>query len=231
MLPVIAITNESTVLTDDEVKAVIPALQHQVSLDFRAYWNIDATLVFLPKGQSLIAGWWQIVVLDDPDMAGALGYHEMSSVGTPLGKIFAKLDKDNGYSWTVTLSHELLEMLGDPDIDTAKQGQDGRFYALEVCDAVEADNLGYEIDGFLVSDFVTPRWFNDYVGDDRYSFRKTVTKPLQLAPGGYISVVNNGNWTQITAQQAPHAMTPTVQPGSRRARRAIPLAERKKSER
>lgn len=231
MLPVIAITNESTVLTDDEVKAVIPALQHQVSLDFRAYWDIDATLVFLPKGQTLIAGWWQIVVLDDPDMAGALGYHEMSSVGTPLGKIFAKLDKDNGYSWTVTLSHELLEMLGDPDIDTAKQGQDGRFYALEVCDAVESDNFGYQIDGFLVSDFVTPRWFNDYVGCDRYSFKKHVSKPLELAPGGYISVVDqSGNWTQITAQKNAETI-PTIHVGSRRARRAMDQTLWKKSAR
>jgi len=230
-LPVVAITNQSTVLTDDEVKGVIPALQRQVSLDFNAYWNIDATLVFLPKDETLIAGWWQIVIVDDPDQAGALGYHEMSAVGTPLGKVFAKLDKDNGYSWTVTLSHELLEMLGDPDIDTAKQGADGRFYALEVCDAVEADALGYKVSGVLVSDFVTPRWFNDYVGDDRYSFCRHVTKSLQLAPGGYISVVDStGNWTQITAE-TPEAKTPAIHFGSRRARRAMAWEMRKKSER
>lgn len=229
-LPVIAITNQSTVLTDDEVKAVLPALQDQVSLDFKAYWDMDATLVFLPKDQTLITGWWQIVILDDPDQAGALGYHEMSAAGTPLGKIFAKLDKDNGYSWTVTLSHELLEMLGDPDIDTAKQGQDGLFYALEVCDAVESDALGYKRRGILLSDFVTPRWFNDYVGVDRYSFCRHVKKPLELAAGGYISVVKDGQWTQITAQ-TPTAQTPAINPGSRRFRRAMAQELWKKSER
>jgi hypothetical protein len=225
-IPVIAITNESTVLTDEQVKAVLPALQKQVTSDFRAYWEIDATLVFWPKGTALVAGWWQIVVLDDPDQADALGYHELSALGMPLGKVFAKLDLEIGSSWTVTLSHELLEMLGDPDIDTAKQGPDGKFYALEVSDAVEADELGYQIDGVLLSDFVTPRWFNDQVGMDRYSFKQRVNKPLELAPGGYISVCDGSGWTQLTAEpllvsgRKLAQAAQTIHRGSRRARRS-----------
>jgi len=39
------------------------------------------------------------------------------------------------------------------------RGTDGKIYALEVCDAVESDKLGYEIDGVMVSDFITPAWF------------------------------------------------------------------------
>jgi hypothetical protein len=232
-LPVIAITNQSTVLTDEQVKAVIPSLQKQVSDDFKGYWNVDCSLSFLPKDQPLTAGWWQIVVLDDPDQAGALGYHELSSVGTPLGKIFAKLDQQVGSAWTVTLSHELLEMLGDPWIDTVKQVEDGRFYALEVSDAVEADNLGYLIDNVLVSDFVTPKWFNDQVECDRYSFKEHVTHPLELATGGYISVFDGKNWGQVSnwsnygvgASGVVAAQTFAAQKinlGSRRDRRTMP---------
>jgi hypothetical protein len=99
---------------------------------------------------------FQIVLTDDPDQAGALGYHEMTRNGTPLGKVFAGLDIRSGSSWTVTLSHELLEMLADPWINWCAEGSDGRIYALEVCDAVESDSLGYEIDGVLVSDFIGP---------------------------------------------------------------------------
>lgn len=239
-IPVIAITNESTVLTDDQVRSVIPALQKQVTNDFRAYWGVDASLVFLPKGEALTAGWWQIVVLDDPDQADALGYHELSSTGSPLGKIFARLDEQAGALWTVTLSHELLEMLGDPDIDTCKQAADGKFYALEVSDAVEADNLGYQIDNVFVSDFVTPRWFNDQVECDRYSFKQRVTKPLELAPGGYISVFANGNWGQLSEQallasgRESAAAAQTINKGSRRARRTSCYVNRdtwRKSER
>ena len=158
-IPVIAVTNASTCLTDTQVEAVLPALQKQVSVDFKAYWDLDCTLTVLTKGQPLTPGWWQIVILDNPDQAGALGYHEMTSQGTPIGKVFAKLDLDNGSSWTTTLSHELLEMLADPWINWCAVGSNDKIYALEVCDAVEADNLGYQIDGVLLSDFVTPSWF------------------------------------------------------------------------
>lgn len=37
--PVIAITNASTCLADTQVGAVLPALQKQVSDDFKAYWE------------------------------------------------------------------------------------------------------------------------------------------------------------------------------------------------
>jgi len=61
------------------------------------------------------------------------------------------------------LSHELLEMLADPWINWCATGNDSKIYALEVCDAVEADDLGYDIDGVRVSDFVTPAWFEPHV--------------------------------------------------------------------
>jgi len=83
----------------------------------------------------------------------------------------------------VTLSHELLEMLADPWINWCAQGSDGRIYALEVCDAVESDSLGYKIDGVLVSDFITPSWFEPTQAD-RIDFKKRVSRPMELAPGG-----------------------------------------------
>jgi len=72
-LPVIAITNASTCLTDAQVEAVLPALQKQASDDFKAYWEQDCTLQFLPKSQPLPSRWWQIVITDNPDQAGPLG--------------------------------------------------------------------------------------------------------------------------------------------------------------
>ena len=80
--------------------------------------------------------------MDDPDQAGALGYHEMSSRGTPLGKVFAGLDMRLGTSWTVTLSHELLEMLADPWINWCAQSREGKIYALEVATRWRRTSLG-----------------------------------------------------------------------------------------
>jgi hypothetical protein len=227
-LPIIAVTNASTCLSDPQVEAVLPSLQRQVRQDFKAYWDLDCGLVFLPKEKTLEAGWWQIVVTDDPDQAGALGYHEMSSQGTPLGKVFAKLDLDSGSSWTVTLSHELLEMLADPWINWCAQSPEGGIYALEVCDAVEADGMGYKIGGVLVSDFVTPGWFEP-TGADRVDFKKHVSQALQLAPGGYISLLDPAKgWTQITGAGTGGPEAPV---GSRRQRRGLGRIEWKKSER
>ena len=99
----IAIENKSSVLTDDEVKGAIPALQHQVSYDFKPYWNEGARLVWVPSGSSPPsgAGAWLLSILDDSDQAGALGYHDITNQGQPLGKVFAGSDTKYGFNWTV----------------------------------------------------------------------------------------------------------------------------------
>jgi hypothetical protein len=78
------------------------------------------------------------------------------------GKVFVGSDIPTGYTWTVTASHELLEMLADPDINLTafveSTASSGVLYAYEVCDACEADEFGYKINGTLVSDFVFPGW-------------------------------------------------------------------------
>jgi hypothetical protein len=169
----------------------------------------------LPQNQPLTKSWWQIAITDNPDQADALGYHEMTSTGTPLGKVFAKLDLDSGSSWTVTLSHEVLEMLADPWINWCAVGGDSKIYALEVCDAVEADNLGYQIDGVLVSDFVTPSWFEPTEGD-RFDFKQHLSKELQLAEGGYTSILDpKKGWTQVNPRGNDGS---PINAGSRRAR-------------
>jgi hypothetical protein len=217
-IPVIAITNASLCVADVQITPVLAALQKQVSNEFRAYWDLDCTLTCLAKDQPLSDGWWQIVITDNPDQAAALGYHEMSSRGTPLGKVFAKLDLANNSSWSVTLSHELLEMLADPWINWCATGVDSRMYALEVCDAVEADSLGYQVDGVLLSDFITPAWFEP-TSADRLDFRQHISRQLEVARGGYISVLDPVHgWTQITAKGEGG---PPVLAGSRRQRRKM----------
>lgn len=114
----------------------------------------------------------------------------------------------------------------DPWINWCAQGSDGKIYALEVCDAVESDRLGYEIDGVLVSDFITPSWFEP-THADRVDFKRRILNPLQLASGGYISVLDaGGGWTQIAAQGEPIAPIPL---GSRRQRRNMGRADWRKS--
>lgn len=224
----IAVINQSTVLTDADVSAAVPALQAQIHRDFAPAWGIDADLTFVGGGAQPAAGQWWAVVLDNSDQAGALGYHDLTSEGLPVGKIFAGTDAQYGSKWTVTASHEILEMLGDPDINQTVFAQSsdtaGILYAYENCDACESDPYGYDIDGVTVSDFVYPAWFETFrqPNSTQFDYQKQITAPFQLLPGGYIgtyNVTSGSGWTQITADQAPHTYQMRAPVGSRRERR------------
>ncbi|MFI5174428.1 MAG: hypothetical protein ACHQKY_06205 [Terriglobia bacterium] len=234
----VAVINSCTVLTDNQINAAIPALQTQVHRDLAPAWGIDADLTFVPKDTQPPSGSWWLVILDNSDQAGALGYHDLTQEGLPLGKVFAGSDLQLGYEWTVTTSHELLEMLVDPDVNltvfTQPNAHSGTLYAYEVCDACEADDLGYKIDTTLVSDFVFPAWFESFrtKGSTQFDFGKQIQAPFQLAAGGYIGVfdVTKGTgWHQITAEGAPLTFDMRPRLGSRRERRRTPREQWLKS--
>jgi len=234
----VAVINESTAVTDADMPAVVAALQKQVSSEFAAAWGIDAALHWIPKEIQPNQAFWQLVILDDSDQADALGYHETTAAGLPLGKVFARTTIQSGGSWTVTASHELLEMLADPEINLTVFVQDGettgKLYMYEVCDAVE--EVIYDIDGVPVSDFVLPSYFQpgtpgatpappfDHLGQ--------LAKPLPaLLEGGYIGVFDvgqGGPWTQLTDLRLRHPrMVPAA--GSRRHRRLLPRSRWRRS--
>jgi hypothetical protein len=234
----IAVLNASTVLSDDDLSAIVPALQTQVSRDFAPPWGIDADLRFVAQGDKPSAAEWQLVVLDNSDQAGALGYHDLTQQGLPLGKVFAKSDMDYGEQWTGTASHELLEMLADPNINLTVFDQTdsgGRLYAYEVCDACESEEFGYKINGVVLSDFVYPAWFEAFrpAGSTQFDQTNSISKPFELLSGGYIGIYDvtaGTGWTQLTPQNRfnVRARAPV---GSRRERRGIPLSKRIKSKR
>ena len=239
----IAVKNLSTVVTQAQVAKAVPALQKQVSNDFCSVWGIDATMQLFGKTQKIPATAWLLGIFDDADQAGALGYHDLTKTGAPLGKVFARTTINDGGLWSVTMSHELLEMLADPNINLCAFDEGNRrLYAYEVCDAVEADKLGYQIDGVTVSDFVLPGWFEPtHVSKgEKFAWKSKVTRPFQLQPGGYISYFDlNGNgWQQLTARNQPsdtRAMSAATDPpapwtarprvGSRRERRRLPKSQ------
>jgi hypothetical protein len=184
----IAVINASTVLDDPTLQPMVEAVQQQIHHDFAPHWGIDADLVYVPRGQQPDPTMWWLAVLDDSDVAGALGYHDVTSAGLPLGKVFAKSDLDNRYQVSVTLSHEALEMLVDPDINLLVQLTPKQFYAYETCDPVEADQLGYQVNGVQVSDFILPAYFETFLTQGPFDFTKQLSGVLPaMAPGGYLS--------------------------------------------
>jgi hypothetical protein len=233
----IAVVNLSTVVNDADVSAWTDALQIQVNRDFFPVWGVDAKLNFLPKGKNGPAGSWVLAILDNADQANALGYHDITPDGLPLGKVFAKTTLDDGGVVSVTASHELLEMLGDPDINLTAELDDGsggpsKFYAYEVCDACEDDQFGYKINGVLVSDFVYPAYFESFrtAKSTQFDHGKKINAPFTLLAGGYISVLDLANlsegWQQVTASRSDRIaqINSRARIGSRRERRRISRA-------
>lgn len=233
----IAVFNEYKPLSDAEVATAVEALQIQVTRDFAPAWGIDADVTFYPAGKPRPKDSWQLGIFDNSDQAGALGYHDVTKTGQPLGKIFAGTDKQYNSSWTVTASHELLEMLLDPEVNLSAMVEDrsgkATLYAYEACDAVEADQFGYEIDvngsKVLVSDFVFPSYFENFHHKGaQYDYQKKVTQPFQLLEGGYTLIyqISSGSgWTQKYADATPLKYQMRAHVGSRREKRKTPRPE------
>src|SRR5579862_6793124 len=184
----IAVLNQSSAVTTEEAAAYCAAVQRQVSEHFAPFWGVDAVLNLYADAVSAPADAAWVVFLDDSDSAGALGYHDLNPQGLPLGKVFAGTDRLYGDQPSVTFSHEVLELLGDPGVDSTREvrvldpeiGAERSYsYAVEVCDPCEEDRWGYLIDGVLVSDFVTPAWFQYWLpaGSARFDLCGRMAQP------------------------------------------------------
>lgn len=195
----VVLINQSTVVRDADVSNTAAALDVQLNRDFAPYWGIDGHVT---AAKTVQAGQMPVYILDDSDQAGALGYHDDDPSTGPYGRVFAKTDQRYGLNWTITTSHEVLELAADPFVFSGVQINGTQWTALEVCDAVESDTDGYKIGDCWVSDFVTPAWFG--MGSGAYDYRKLLRRPFSLRRGGYMSVWTAGTgWTQKTARPVP----------------------------
>src|SRR5947208_60757 len=145
-IPKIACINKATVSLGADLNALIAALQKFVNTAFAPIWGTHANLV---KATDFIPGAWALVFLDDADVQGALGYHDLTPDGLPLSKIFVKTTLADKQKVSVTACHEVAEMLVDPAINLWAEAPDGRLYAYEMCDAVE--EVEFKIDGIAMS--------------------------------------------------------------------------------
>lgn len=198
----IYVLNKSSALLDSQIQSWIPAFNKFIG-HVRTYWPRPATAVWCDRTKEPSKA-WKLVFADTSDVAGALGYHDFTPDGRPISYVFVVDDLRYGYNPTVTATHEICEMIADPWISQAFQVNNSQFYAQEIGDPVEADELGYtiEVPGFppvVCSDFVLPNWFIPGA-PPKYDFLDHCTKPLQIKPGGYMSIYQSGSWHQVYAQ-------------------------------
>jgi len=199
MLPVhIALVSWTRRTDPRDLSHVAAALQKQAIRDLAPIWNVAATVDVFPTLRSVPAGYWPVVIVDD--VKGAAGYHQ-DSHGQPYALV------EYSASWSLTASHEVLEMLCDPwgrrvvAGRSPKPDQGQVEFLVEACDPCEASTYAYTINGVLVSDFITPYYYDPRrtVGA-RYSFTGAVTRPRHILRGGYVSwwdPQTNHVWQQV----------------------------------
>jgi len=107
----------------------------------------------------------------------------------PIGYIFTAAAEAAQESPSITLSHEVVELIGNRWVNAVAEGPDARrrmiFY--ELCDPVEGDI--YKIHGVEVSNFILPSWF-DKNSPGPWDYLEKLETPFSMTPGGYLMVWN-----------------------------------------
>jgi len=168
----------------DELKRYAAALQQQVNDHLAPAWNVRADISVPAPGDVIPRGTRPLKVVDS--LPGQAGVHTRFR-GRPSAQVV------NDDQLSITLSHELLEMLVDPagdfvkqaaDIDPYSDGQPVN-YLVEVCDPVAV--YTYEIDGVKVSDFVLPSFYDPSAKGEVVDHAEFLAGPLTVPLGGYIA--------------------------------------------
>ena len=221
-MPHVAVSNASKLISDDEIKVMLPAFAKQWNDHLAPVWHVaQCDLRFYSDIKRAPKDAWWLNFLDETDQAEALGYHDLTPQGQPLSKVFVKALKAYGGSPSICASHELCEMAVDPFMNYACMGHDQIFWCNEICDPVEDDRYGYAIGKVMVSDFVTPEWYKPPHADGPYDYCQHLKQPYQVLPQGYAQCWDPAKleWHQLEGAQAHRSARRVAGKGSRRDRR------------
>ncbi len=221
---IISVVNHSE-YTDTYVQEVLRAINRQIAEDFAPYWHRSGELRLEgavgrqpnPKKPEELRGDAILYLWDKVDQqADALGFHDLNFRGIAFSIVFTQLSEQLGEDWTVTLSHEALELIMDPEANLLVQGPHPEtpdrlvYHWYEMCDAVQAQT--YFIDEIEVSNFVLPLYFtdsdeegsrNDFLGIQNEDGSSLPS--FGVAPGGYVGFYDPdvGDHDQFVSRTPP----------------------------
>jgi hypothetical protein len=196
----LAIVSETNRISSAGLSKVSAALQKQAVRDFGPVWEVQAIVSPFASLDDVPVDYWPVIVRDDIGVPGAAGIH-LDQNGQPFALVQWSPE------WSLTASHEVLEMLADPFGNRLVAGNSPKLFQgrvnflVEVCDPSESNSFAYKANGILVSDFYTPHFFDPVRNSSvRYSFTGAIKKPRQILAGGYLSwvVPSTNEWWQQT---------------------------------
>lgn len=199
--PTVGVVNLATVDLGAPLPQLVAALQKYADL-FAAHYGYPVKLVIYPDVKSIPKDQWQCLIMDDATVASALGYHELTKNGQPVAYTFAKTTLNDKQVISVTLSHELAELILDPLANYWIEAPNGTEYAYEACDAVEEDT--FLIDGIEMSNFVHISWFEPFkhLAGTKFDHLGKLKKPFSMTKGGYVITKKGGNVHEVFGSAA-----------------------------
>ena len=210
---IISVINQTNgEVSDPDLLVAIRAINQQIAYDFAPYWSMPATLrlegalLKQPRANAAAAVMRGDAVLyissetakDDPE-----GFHDRNLRGIPYGVVYTKMSEKSGDPWSVTFSHEALELIADPQGNNYVMGpspHDRRkqvFFWFEMCDPVSGQT--YKIGDVALQNFLLPAYFEPPVPGARTNFLGTDLEPFGIAPNSYVGYYNPETQSQETA--------------------------------
>lgn len=204
----IAVINKSSIVSNEEVELMTLGVAKQAREHAAPTWDLKPPKVVYRDSEAVAEpGAFKVLVFDDADLAGALGYHSDGPDGLPYGRVFVKITQKHNLSVSSVLSHEVLEIMMDPQANYwADNWKEGLSYALEVADPVESDYYKVNVEGgsVEVSNFVLPAWFDPHPpAGSKFDWLGNLSKPFTMTDGGYVIIRDQGEDRAVFGRSYP----------------------------
>jgi uncharacterized protein (DUF2141 family) len=210
---IISVINQTNgEISDPDLLTAIRAVNQQIEYDFAPFWNMPATLrlegtlIRQPRASlsaAVMRGDAVLYVSSVTSDDDGEGFHNRNFRGIPYGVVYSEVSEQTGDPWSVTFSHEALELIADPQGNNYVMGpspHDRRkkvFYWFEMCDAVSSQT--YKIGDVALQNFLLPAYFEPPVPGARTNFLGTDLEPFGIAPESYLGYYDPEKQSQETA--------------------------------
>ena len=202
--------NNSTVLKTTDMILMINALNTMLPA-FCSTWTLGNKRYVCqaaPANMRFGTGMY-CVFMDTSDSAGALAYHTETN-NVPFSKVFVKTILQYGGAILMgatarvptvaqAFAHEIFEMIMNQNVNVWWQLSNGNMVPAEVSDPVQGNVVPVRVGSVTVglSDYVLPAWSDPQATRGPYNFLNTLTRPFQLARGGYVILMRNGTMSYV----------------------------------
>ena len=194
----LVVTDKSHV-TREKADRALPALQNYLNRVCQA-WHCSGSMYVTDEVPPAGSRDWYIILTDESPCIACWGFHDIVK-SVPMAYITTE-GLDGQITWTEIVSHELVEMLVDPNVAlwAAKDMPEGpyspppTFYALETADPVQGNH--FRLNGYWMADFVYRSWFTQH-SNGPYDYQRKLSAPFQLGEHGWAIVFKDGKESTV----------------------------------